>query len=89
MCSDSDTPPYDEPIEDSIDWAELRRIREGREAQEVWWRLQGMIGRHVDRYDQTGAFPSERDFGLPPRPGRVAIAADGARHSEARRGGLA
>lgn len=27
MCSREDAPPYDEPLEDSVDWAALRRRR--------------------------------------------------------------
>ena len=89
MCSMNDDPSMtDEPLEDTVDWAELRAIKRGRDAQATWWLLADLSER-ISHYDQTGAFNSEIEFGLPPRPGRLAIAADGARHSEARRGGLA
>ena len=32
MCSAADFPPYAEPLEDSVDWMALRKIRDERTA---------------------------------------------------------
>ena len=67
MCSMNDDPSMHEPLEDSVDWARLRKIRDERE---------------------TIVTLEERLYGIPARQGWAAHHADGARHSEARRGGL-
>ena len=42
MCSREDTPPYDEPLEDSVDWAALRRISRARRNREELERRYGI-----------------------------------------------
>jgi hypothetical protein len=70
MCRPDDYPPYDEPLEDSVDWVSLRQIRDERRAN---WAVEE---RRLD----------ERRFGIPIRENVDQRQMDRMAHSQARNG---